>query len=379
MNDNERQPRYDQGKSPVKNAPPQPIIPNSQATALIFDGVGQPLRHAQLPLPQQLDPGHLLVAIRRATLCGSDLHTLAGRRSAPTPCVLGHEAVGQVVAAGPDRTDAAAGDLITWTLADSCGACVYCTDYGLPEKCRALFKYGHAGLDQGHGLNGCYASHILLRPGTHTVPLDTTLDPSIAAPANCALATMVNALSHLPDQTHTVVLQGAGLLGIYGCALLHQRGVERVFCIDIEPTRLEQVASFGGIPVDGRSERETAAIGREIDAVVEVAGVPDLVPTGLDLLRPGGLYLFVGMVHPATQLDLTGEQVIRKCLTIRGIHNYSPPHLDQAVDFLQQTASCYPYASLVSPPLPLDHIDEAFDLARTRSYHRVAVTPEESP
>ena len=348
----------------------------SSASAIIFDGPGRPLRRAELPLPDP-GPGQLLVAICRATLCGSDLHTLSGRRPAPTPCILGHEAVGQVTAAGPGRTDAAVGSLITWTLADSCGTCTYCTDYGLPEKCRVLFKYGHAGLDDGHGLNGCYASHILLRPGTHIVPLDAALDEGVAAPANCALATMVNALSDLPSQTTTVVLQGAGLLGIYGCALLHQRGIERIFCIDIEPARLEQVGRFGGIPIDGRSEREMARIGREVDAVVEVAGVPELVPPGLDLLRPGGLYLFVGLVHPASQLDLTGEQIIRKCLTIRGVHNYGPRHLDQAVAFLQQTAQRYPYASLVSPPLPLDRLDQAFDLARQRTYHRVSVQPEE--
>ena len=352
--------------------------------AQIFDGPGRPLRPEQRALPAALAPGEILVAIQLATICGSDLHTLAGHRTESTPCILGHEAVGRVVDLGPGRDDLRIGDRLTWSIADSCGTCPACTAHRLPEKCRHLFKYGHASLADGSGLNGCYASHILLRPGTRVVKIDDALPDAVVAPANCALATAVNAISHLPDPCRVVAIQGAGLLGVYSCALLKERGVEHIFCIDVNQARLAQATRFGGIAIDGRPERyaqtrcqiEEIAPGG-VDAVLEVAGVSALVPEGVRLLRPGGFYAFVGMVHPGTALDLTGEQIIRKCLTIRGVHNYSPGHLERAVEFLGQTAAKYPYAALVSPPHPLAALEEAVQLAQTQQYFRVSVQPQE--
>ena len=55
-----------------------------------------------------------------------------------------------------------------------------------------------------------------------------------------------------------------------------------------------------------------------LDVVVEVCGVPNVVNDGIRMLKPGGVYIFVGMVHPHSRLDITGEQIIRKCLTIKG-------------------------------------------------------------
>lgn len=352
----------------------------SLATALIFDGPGKPLRPAQIPLPTELASGSLLVEIELATLCGSDLHTISGQRTEPTPAILGHEAVGRIVAGC--RSGVAVGDRVTWSIADSCGTCPACTEHRLPEKCHSLFKYGHASLEDGTGLNGCYASHILLRPGTHIARIPDALSDAVAAPANCALATAVNAVSHLPANCRTVLVQGAGLLGIYTCALLRESGVDSIFCLDVQETRLDRVAAFGGIPLNGSPERYPdsrsqieAVTPHGIDAVVEMAGSADLVPEGVRLLRPGGAYVLVGMVHPDSHLELTGEQIIRKCLTIRGVHNYSPVHLDEAIAFLEKTIDRYPYESLVGPPFSLDELERAVQAARTREHFRVSVRP----
>jgi threonine dehydrogenase-like Zn-dependent dehydrogenase len=74
------------------------------------------------------------------------------------------------------------------------------------------------------------------------------LTDSIAAPANCALATMVAATEILPKPCDVAVIQGAGLLGIYGCALLRNRGTRRVVVVDTELERLKLVEEFGGSP-----------------------------------------------------------------------------------------------------------------------------------
>lgn len=346
----------------------------------IFEGAGTPMRTETYPLPLELKAGEVLAKIRLATICGSDLHTVAGHRQEATPAILGHEAIGEVVAVGEGRSLLKPGDRISWTIADSCGHCLPCTRYGLPQKCDHLFKYGHAALDSGTGLNGCYASHILLRSGTHIVNVPDNLPDAVVAPANCALATMVSAVSRLPKNCRSVVVQGAGLLGVYACALLREAGVETIFCVDVQDERLNNIARFGGIPIDGRgaaysTERKkiVASTRHGVDAVLEVAGVSALVPEGVRLLRPGGSYGFVGMVHPNTALDLTGEQLIRKQLTLFGIHNYAAQHLDEAIAFLSRTHERYPYGDLVSPAYKLHDLNKALDVAKKGNWHRVAV------
>jgi putative phosphonate catabolism associated alcohol dehydrogenase len=340
------------------------------ARLAIFRAPRAPFEFDERPLPP-CGEGEALVAISLATICGSDLHTADGRRTEPAPCVLGHEAVGRVIAVGAGRDSALVGRRVTWTLADSCGTCVPCREWHLPQKCEHLFKYGHAALDNGTGLNGCYASHILLRRGTTIIPIPDALPDEFVAPANCALATMVSATEQLPNPCRVAVIQGAGMLGLYACALLHARGVGRVIVVDTNPERLALVESFGGEPAL-RTAGSLVQTGR-VDAVFEVAGTSAVVPEGLRLLRPGGFYAFVGMVHPATALDLTGETVVRRCLTIRGFHNYAPRHLERSIAFLDECRAAHPWHALVSDAFPLAELDAAFALARTQRWPRVAV------
>lgn len=342
---------------------------SNMATAAIFDGAGKPFQLAELALPSRLDDGEVLVSLSLATICGSDLHTIQGRRIEPTPCVLGHEGVGRVIMAGRGREEWI-GRRVTWTSAASCGQCAPCSTYDLPQKCERVFKYGHSSLRDGSGLHGTYASHIVLRRGTHLVAVPDELSDSVVAPLNCALATMAAVMEQLPRVCRSAVIQGAGLLGIYGCALLRAAGVERVVVVDNDAVRVAQVPAFGGEPALGSALNVVGPGGA--DVVIEVAGSPAVVPEGMKLLRPGGHYLLVGMVHPDSALHLTGEALIRKCVTLRGIHNYGPRHLDAAMAFLGQHRSL-PWSSLISPPLPLARIEEAVALAATRRWLRVAV------
>ena len=346
----------------------------------LFRGPGQAFELHTRPLPRDLAPGEVLVAITLATICGSDLHTSTGRRSAPSPCVLGHEAVGIVLESA--RPGVPKGLRVTWSIADSCGECAPCSRWALPQKCDHLFKYGHAALDDGHGLNGCYASHIVIRPGTALFAVPDTLTDALAAPANCALATVMCALEHLPVPCESALVQGAGLLGVYACAVLRAKGLQRVYCSDAEPERLELLPSFGAIPLHAapgswpaNAERIRTDCPHGVDLVVELAGTAAVVPEGMDILRTGGLYIWGGMVHSQTAVSLTGEAVVRKCATLRGVHNYAPRHLQAGLRFLDEQREHLPLDRLVSPPLPLEQLNEAFALTATRRWLRVAVTP----
>ncbi len=114
----------------------------------------------------------------------------------------------------------------------------------------------------------------------------------------------------------------------------------------------------------------------KIDCVIEVCGNPDVVPAAMKLLKPGGAYVFAGMVHPGSKLEITGEQIIRKCLTIRGVHNYEAIHLRQAVDFLEKTVKKFPYDELVAAKhYSLSDLTEAIEVAKLKVYPRVCVLP----
>ena len=348
-----------------------------QALAALFNAPGQPFEFRALPLPERIAPGELLVEISMATICGSDLHTLEGRRHESTPAILGHEAVGKITAIGLGRDPELLGRRVTWTLADSCGTCRPCREWSLPQKCESLFKYGHAPLQSGSGLNGCYATHVLLRAGTTVIAIPDSVTDAMAAPANCALATMIAATEDFADGGKLALIQGAGLLGLLGCALLRSKGWQRVVVADTNPARLALVPGFGGEPALG-SAKDRIAPGT-VDGAIEATGQPSVIPEGIALLRPGGRYQWVGMVHPDSRLELTGEMVIRKCLTIQGTHNYSPRHLAGAVKFLETQGAGLPWDRLVSPPFALSQLDGAVTLARSGRWPRVAIQPSMAP
>jgi len=231
------------------------------ARVAVFEGVGKAFKIKSVPLPKSLEHNEVLVKNDRATICGSDLHTWKGTRPAETPVVLGHEGMGRIIAKGSGRQHLSLGNRITWSIFDRCHTCRPCTDYNVPQKCDKLFKYGHTSFDKGNGLDGCYGSHTLLRKGTHIVEIPSNIPDKVAAPLNCAFATIHAALdsTKLPKRIDTALVQGAGLLGIYTCLVLtHLHHVKQVYCVDINPERLVIAEKFGAIPLSAQMDKKNS-------------------------------------------------------------------------------------------------------------------------
>ncbi|XP_071794887.1 L-threonine 3-dehydrogenase-like [Asterias amurensis] len=325
----------------------------------------------------EIGPGQVLARIRLATICGSDIHTLQGKRKEATPSILGHEGVAEIVLNERcNPSNLLAGDRVTFSVIDSCGECERCAE-GMNQKCHSIFKYGHSSLHVRSGLSGTYSSHIILHKGTRIVKLPDHVTDKMAAPINCALATMVNAVGsfeHKRPSKRSVLIQGAGLLGMYGCALLHDAGFGKIYCSDLNINRLKMVSLFGGIAIPTGKERDVLQ-DNEIDIVIEVCGVSAAFDIGMKLLKPGGSYILVGLVHPDSHLNVTAESIIRKCLTIKGIHNYADNHLDEAVAFMSRTANKYPFEQLVGPAFSLNQFDSALQEAVQGRFCRVALNP----
>eukprot|EP00057_Strongylocentrotus_purpuratus_P014698 XP_011669172.1 PREDICTED: L-idonate 5-dehydrogenase [Strongylocentrotus purpuratus] len=327
-----------------------------------------------------LKPGEILAKVRLATICSSDLHTLHGKRRGDYPCALGHEGVLEVLAHNRgSQSKLAVGQRITFTVADVCHNCSRCR-VGLPQKCDTLFKYGHSQITSQRSLSGCYATHMVLHPGTCVFPIPDHITDKMAAPINCSLATMVNAVSsfsHKDAGSKSVLLQGAGLLGVYGCSLLHSLGFGKVFVSDVDGKRLSTIPLFGGTPIlAGCSGDESACFNEnELDIVIEVCGVSGIIKSGIQLLKPGGIYVLVGLVHPDSYMNITAEAIIRKCLTIKGIHNYAPEHLERALSFMSKFSRKYPFEELVGIVYPMSNYETAFQKATLGSFRRVGLDP----
>ncbi len=361
--------------------------------AAVFEKVGRPLDVRDFDVPGELEPGSALCRVRLATICGSDLHTITGRRKEPTPLVLGHEIVGEIEAlgAGLERDGFGqplkVGDRISWTIMAFCGRCYFCS-HGLPQKCESLKKYGHTACNDPSvrsGLVGGYADCVYILPGTAVFKVPESLSDAVAAPANCALSTVVNAVETIGVEKDDVVLiQGSGLLGLNAAALAREAGAREVVVTDVLDPRLEQARRFGATRVFNlrnqpwdRLKAEILEItsGRGADVAIEVCGARDAVRQAVDVLRIGARYLIAGLVTPGSTLDVDGNLITRKCLTIRGIHNYRPEHLGQALRFLERNHRKYPYADLVKVTYPLAEINEAVKAADTGAHIRVGVRP----
>lgn len=313
--------------------------------AAVWTGAGIEVR--SLPTPRPRD-GEVLVRVRLATVCGSDLHTVAGRRDSPCPSILGHEAVGDVVAVG-SAARVSVGERVVWSVAAFCGTCDRC-ERGLTAKCRELRKIGHERFDGARSLSGGYAEHILLPDGVHIAPVPSNIPDAVAAPAACATATVqacVEAAGELAGRR--VLLCGAGMLGVTAAAMCTEAGAE-VLIQEPNPERLGTALRFG-------ADRDDLA---PVDVAIDFSGASAAVRNCLDRLDTGGVGVLAGSVLPGPAVPLDPESVVRRRLTVVGVHNYEPHHLDGALDFLSRTVDRYPWTELVAPPVGLEQTADMF-------------------
>jgi D-arabinose 1-dehydrogenase-like Zn-dependent alcohol dehydrogenase len=386
--------------------------------AAIFDGPGQPFRVENVQRPA-LQPGEALVRVSLCTVCTSDLHTFTGRRKEKTPSVLGHEPVGVVEEINGDLYDVSGepvrvGDRVVWAVAVSCGSCFFCKR-GLPQKCESLRKYGHEPITPHCGPVGGLSTHCHLLRGTAIVKVPAGLPDAVAAPSGCATATVAAAMRRRPTPqpppyregeqeregsggtasvnervsgspslqgggwgvgSSSTVVFGLGMLGLTACAWADSLGLTVIAC-DVSDTRLSDATRFGARHLSKPDALhdlvKSLTHGRGADVALELSGSPDAARAALDVLRIGGTAVWAGTVSPSEPVLVSPEVLVRRCLTITGVHNYSPQDLAAAVEFLAANHEKYPFAELVSKSFPLAEVNEAFRFAEVERPVRVAL------
>ena len=335
------------------------------------------LREYPVPDPE---PGAILVKLTRAGICGSDLHIWRGEMkevygASPRDLTFGHEMCGRVERLGDGVTADSTGlpltegDRVTFTYFYPCGRCPIC----LHDEMGSCPRKGRPSRVAGTPpyFNNAYGDYYYLRPNHHIFKIPAEVSDDVATPANCALAHVLYGLSRCGLRSgQTVVVQGAGGLGLYAVAVARDMGADRIIVLDRIAERLELAKAFGADHTV--SVADVATTQRRIEAVLELTdgfggdvvadfvGYPEVIPEGLRMVRSGGTYLEVGSIAPGNLFSYDATALVRGNTQLVAVSNYSPWALGRALSFLRRNLGRFPFDRIVSHVYPLARISEAF-------------------
>lgn len=295
--------------------------------AIVFTGPGEmPLQDRPDPQPSPTD---VVVAVRAAGICGSDVHGYLGATGRRRPgVVMGHEAAGDVMEVGAKVRSVKVGDRVALRSLLPCGICERCRR-GQPNICTA-----RRGM--GMHFDGAYAERIVV-PESLVLALPDTLsydDGAMIEP----LAVAMHAVNLTPfELMDFVVVVGAGAIGLLTLVAARLKGAGSIVVTDINSHRLEVARALGAdLTIDvGQNDPvaaiETATDGRGADAVFEAVGVAPAVLQSLAVARPGGHVTWVGNSAPTIEMPM--QDVVTRELTVRGAYGFAE-EFEQAADAL---------------------------------------------
>ncbi len=321
----------------------------STARAQVWQGDGN-FRLLEIALPT-LGEDEVLVRLSTATICGSDRHTVSGRRSGACPSTLGHEGVGTVIESR--RPGVEPGERVVFSVTSSCGRCANCLR-GLTAKCETVRKAGHESFEGDWPLSGTYASHIHLLAGQAIEPVPAHVPDAVASTAGCAAATVMAVLEAAGDLTgRRVLVNGIGMLGIIAVAAARARGAAHVIACDPNPVSRDLVESLADATV-------APGGAHTVDVSLELSGATAGVEACLAALDTGGTAVLAGTVTPGPHVAVNPEWLVRGWRTVTGVHNFEPRHLTEAVQFLAAEGHTLPCDRIFGGPVPLEQLPGQF-------------------
>jgi L-iditol 2-dehydrogenase len=312
------------------------------------------------PVPPDPGPGELLVKMRAVGICGSDMHWFleggVGHNRAVYPMVLGHEPVGEVVAAGVG-TGFSVGQLAAIEPTISCGHCWYCLS-GFHNNCPSGVFMG------GPALEGFFREYALVPArNAERVPDDlTVLQASLIEP----VAVIVHILELVPIRLgDTVAVLGSGPIGVLAAALARHAGASRVIAADRLAHRVS-MARLAGVDeaIDTTQASAADAVmdltgGRGADVVFDAAGGPDTIQAGIEMTRAGGQYVLIGIPSERSfPVDL--HTAMAKELRIQTIKRSN----HRGAEAIRLIRDGRVPESIITHRLGLEQTPEAFDMIR---------------
>jgi threonine dehydrogenase-like Zn-dependent dehydrogenase len=370
---------------------------NFVISAVVMTAPDAPLEVRAFERPE-LEPGGVLVRTLGSEVCGTDAHLWKGQLAGvPYPIIPGHVSVGQVAELGPagPTADVArdvsgaplqVGQIVTFLdVYGTCGRCWYCTVGHATTRCPSRKVYG-VTLSADDGLLGGWSEYIYLRPGVHVVPLPAELDWRAFLAGGCGMPTALHAVT-LGEIAFgdTVVVQGAGPVGLCAAVLAQLRGAGSVIVVGGPAVRLDAATRFGADAVidigSTTPEERLAAVrdatqGRGADVTIEATGAPGAVPEGMRLTRDAGRYVVVGQYTDAgvatfnPHLDLN-----QKHLEIRGCWGSDVGHVYRSVQVMARYGRQFPWTELISREYDLDSAQAALEDVAAQRVVKALIVP----
>ncbi|MFA5939254.1 MAG: zinc-dependent alcohol dehydrogenase family protein [Sinimarinibacterium sp.] len=370
--------------------------------AAVLRQMGLPAPYSR-SLPLRIDeveldppgPGELLVKVRAAGLCHSDLSVIDGSRPRVMPMVLGHEAAGEVVETGADTRGFARGDAVVFAFVPSCGHCDFCAT-GRAALCEPGAKANVAGTllsgaRRWHAADGGELNHHLgvsafaeyaVVSARSAVRVDPELPPRIAALFGCAVMTGVGAVVNTArvGPGESVAIFGMGGVGLAALLGAVAAGADPIIAVDVLPAKLELAERLGATRTVLASGADSVAAIREYTRggaayAIETAGSEAALAQAYAATRRGGTTVTVGLPHPSKQFAISAVSLVTEERTVKGSYMGSAvPTRDLPRYIALYRSGRLPVDKLLTHTLRLDEINGAFDrLAQGEAVRQVVL------
>jgi S-(hydroxymethyl)glutathione dehydrogenase/alcohol dehydrogenase len=357
--------------------------------ALVLNAVGRgfDLEDVDLANPTGRE---VLVEVRASGLCHTDL-LFATHAFMQLPIVLGHEVAGVVAAVGPEVTQVKVGDHVAGSLVQACGTCARCLS-GRAFQClhpeatlrtateAPRISRNRTSLVQGFGLGG-FAERALIHEN-QLVVVPKELPFAQASLLGCGVITGAGAVLNTANVRagESVVIFGAGGVGLNAISGAQIAGASRIVVIDIAAKRLEAARRFGATDVIDSSktkpvEAVRALIPQGADHVFDFVGLKAVAEQGLEMLAVGGGLYLVGVSRPDVEIAVNIIGAIGGQKRVIGVNNGSP-NIKRDIPmfaelYLQRRMNL---DDLVSKTIALREVNEGYEALKDGSLNRVVVT-----
>jgi len=319
--------------------------------------IGKPLQLQDVDRPSP-GAGDVLVRVRAAGICHSDVHYRAGTSGVgPLPQTLGHEVAGVVEEVGPAVSGLRAGDRVCLHYLLTCGQCHFCRT-GHEQFCAE-------GRMIGKHVDGGFAEYIAV-PARNAVRLPAEVSFEHGAVLMCSSSTSFHALRKSRLQPgETVAIFGAGGLGMSAIQLARTMGALQVYAVDINENKLELAESLGAVAVNAREGDPVAAIrrltdGRGVDVAIEVIGLRQTMEQAVRCLAVLGRAALAGISDKPFEIDSYRDLLGREAEVI-GCSDHTLRELEILVEYVRQGRLDLGHVVARSVPLEAGAINSAMD------------------
>ncbi|HEY0249082.1 MAG TPA: zinc-binding dehydrogenase [Gryllotalpicola sp.] len=333
----------------------------------------------------------VLVDVKAAGLCHTDLTIATQDMGYEMPSVLGHEVAGIVIGVGPDVTQVKPGDHVVGCLLQSCGSCAKCLD-GKPYQCQhpeATMRHagqgdrlarGGAPVSQIFGLGG-FAEQALIHENQLAVVPDSVPFPQ-AALIGCGVMTGAGAVLNSAQVRagDSVVIVGTGGVGLNGISGAVVAGATTIIAVDIDDAKLETARGFGATHVVNSRTSDPVAAVREItgggaDHVFDFVGLQAVAEQGLAMLGTGGGLYLIGVASPTAAVPVSVVGSVLNQTRVQGV-TLGSSNFKRDVPFYADlyAQGRFNLDDLVSREISLDQIEEGYAALKDPSITRVVIT-----